>query len=141
MFDLPFDRQPHDAFIGAKRVKLDQSEYDPGKNSSWLTESLVPGDVIRISVWIKAENLEPDSAAAYPDSWSCGFTPIFFESAGNNDGFDDIIVMATDRFFKFPAVTEFDWTEYYLDIKVPEGAGAMSVRLHPYSKMTGYNLF
>ena len=53
MFDLPFDRQPHDAFIGAKRVLLDNT--------------IQPGDVVRISVWIKAENLEPDSAAAYPE--------------------------------------------------------------------------
>ena len=76
-FDLPFDRQQQDAFIGAKRVPLDNT--------------IKPGDVVRIKVWIKAKNLVPDSAAAYPDPWSCGFTPIFFGSADNNAGFGPIM--------------------------------------------------
>ena len=59
-FDLPFDRQPHDAFIGSRRVEFD--------------EGVVPGDIVRISVWIKAENLVPDSAAACR-LWGQGTNP------------------------------------------------------------------
>ena len=108
-----------------------------------MTQSLGPGDVVRIKVWIKAENLVPDSAAAYPDPWSCGFTPIFFGSADNNAGFGHNELRANDAHFKFPPVTEFDWTEYTMDVKIPEvpdvskEVKAMSVRLHPYSRMTG----
>ena len=43
MFDLPFDRDVHDAFIGAKRVPLDNT--------------VKPGDVVRMSVWIKRSAL------------------------------------------------------------------------------------
>ncbi len=140
MFDLPFDRDVHDAFIGAKRVPFDHSDYTPpGKTSSASTELLKaePGDIVRISVWIKATDLVPDSAAADPNGWSCGFTPIFFASADNNAGFGPNELKAYDSHFKFPPVTAFDWTEYYTDFEVPEGAGAMSARLHPYAKITG----
>ncbi len=135
-FDLPFDRDQHDAFIGAKRVPL-VSEQN-GKDGYWLTENISPGDVVRLKVWIKAKNLVPDSAAAYPQGWSCGFTPIFFESADNNAGFGSPNeIKGIDAYFKFPPVTEFDWTEYHMDFKVPERTGAMSVRLHPYARITG----
>ena len=123
-FDLPFDRQQQDAFIGAKRVWLDQSNFNPGKTTSqddaWTTLNAQPGDMVRISVWIKADNLVPDSAAAYPDPWSCGFTPIFFGSADNNSGFGPNELRAYDAHFKFPAVTAFDWTEYIMDVAIPE---------------------
>jgi hypothetical protein len=124
MFDLPFDRQPQDAFVGAKRVLLDQG--------------IKEGDMIRISIWIKAENLEPDSAALYPEGWAVGFTPMFFTGAGNNDGFDDIRTWTVDAHFKFPHTTSFDWTEYYMDVEVPgDGTTAMEVRIHPYARFTG----
>ena len=60
---------------------------------------------------------------------------MFYRSTGNNAGYD--VISGVDYHFKFPPVTEFDWTEYYLDVKVPEEAVAMAVRLHPYAKMTG----
>ncbi len=138
-FDLPFDRQPHDAFVGSRRIWLDGSGTLTNRmviesNTSSISEAK-PGDLLRISVWIKAENLVPDSAAKYPDSWSIGFTPLTFASAGNNDGYD--VIWGPDMHFKFPAVTSFDWTEYYEDIEVPTGANALEVRLHPYSRFTG----
>jgi hypothetical protein len=93
--------------------------------------------VLRISVWIKAENLVPDSAAKYPEGWSVGITPLMFASAGNNDGYD--VTWGPDFHFKFPAVTEFDWMEYWEDITVPEDGvtNALEVRLHPYARITG----
>jgi hypothetical protein len=145
-FDLPIDRGQSDAFIGAKRVWLDQSGFDPGKTTSdndpWTTLSAQPGDMVRISVWIKAENLVPDSAAVH-QRWSCGFTPIFFGSADNNSGFGDNELKSQDSYFTFPAVESFDWTEYTMDIKIPEvpdvsqEVKAMSVRLHIYELITG----
>ncbi|MBN2009635.1 T9SS type A sorting domain-containing protein [candidate division KSB1 bacterium] len=123
-FDLPFDRQQQDAFVGSRRI--------------WLDKTVKEGDVLRISVWIKAENLVPDSAAKYPDGWSVGFTPFFFKSADNNGGYDDISTWVTDSHFKFPPVTSFDWTEYYMDVEVPgDGTAALEVRVHPYSRFTG----
>ena len=32
---------------------------------------VVPGDILRISVWIKGMNLKPDSAAAVGDAMEC----------------------------------------------------------------------
>ncbi|HEX9653010.1 MAG TPA: hypothetical protein VGA99_04820, partial [bacterium] len=127
-FDLPFNRQPNDAFVGTKRFALNQ--FPGGVN---------PGDVLRISVWVKTNNLVPDSAAAYPVTWACGFTYGFFKGNGNNDGFNNVSGYPIDTQFTFPPVTEFDWTEYTLDITVPNDpeARALEVRLHPYARFTG----
>ncbi len=120
--DLPFDRAPHDGWIGTKRYQL---------------TDVSAGDVVRISVWIKASDLVPDSAAAYPGTWSVGITPIFHSGYLSNDSYDEI--GAQDLVFKFPAVTSFGWTKYYVDVKVPADANAkaLSVRIHPYARFTG----
>ncbi len=123
-FDLPFDRIPHGAFVGTRRFML---------------KGVGPGDVARISVWIKASNLVPDSAALYPTTWAVGFTYGFWKGVGNNDGFNSIAGYPIDMQFVLPSVTQFDWTEYFIDIPVPNDpeAVAMSVRLHPYARFTG----
>ena len=123
-FDLPFDRIPHDAFVGTRRFML---------------KGVGPGDVARISVWIKASNLVPDSAALYPTTWALGFTYGFWKGVGNNDGFNNIGGYPIDMQFVLPSVTQFDWTEYFIDIPVPNDpeAVAMSVRLHAYLRFTG----
>ncbi len=41
---------------------------------------------LRISVWIKGMNLEPDSVVAVGDAWSVAITPIFHNTIGNNEG-------------------------------------------------------
>ena len=120
-FDLPFGRAPQDAFVGTKRVLLGNG--------------INPGDMLRISVWVKASNLVPDSAALYPETWAVGLTPLWHKAIGNNAGYDP---SGPDLMFKFPAVTSFDWTEYYIDIQVPDdGTIALEVRIHPYSRFTG----
>jgi len=55
----------------------------------------------------------------------------------NNATYDEI--GAKDLVFKFPAVTAFDWTQYYVDVTVPSDPNvrSMSVRIHPYSQFTG----
>jgi len=123
-FDLPFDRIPHDAFVGTRRFML---------------KGVGPGDVARISVWIKASNLVPDSAALYPTTWAVGFTYGFWKGVGNNDGFNSIDGYPIDMQFVLPAVTEFDWIQYVLNVPIPNDpeAVAMSVRLHPYARFTG----
>ncbi len=124
-FDLPFDRIPHDAFVGTRRFML---------------EGVGPGDVARISVWIKASNLVPDSADLYPTTWAVGFTYGFWKGVGNNDGFNSIDGYPHDMQFVLPAdETEFDWIHYLVGLIVPDDpeAVAMSVRLHVYSRFTG----
>ncbi len=143
-FDLPFDRQVQDAFVGATRVALSESSgLAKNRHISSLSANpgdlmdIKPGDVLRLSVWIKAENLVPDSAAKYPDGWSVGLTPLMFASAGNNSGYD--VTWGPDMHWKFPAVTQFDWTRYYEDIVVPEDGvtNALEIRLHTYNRFTG----
>ncbi len=99
------------------------------------------GDVLRISVWIKASNLVPDSAAKYPGTWSVGFTPIFHSGYLPNDAYDEI--GAKDLVFAFPNVTSFGWTKYYVDIQVPNDpqVKSLSVRIHPYARITGILYF
>ncbi len=128
-FNLPFDRAPHDAFVATRRTLL----TDVGAGSD-----VKEGDWLRISVWIKASNLVPDSAALYPGTWSVGLTPLWFTTVGNNDGYNPV-GPSPDYTWAFPAVTQFDWTKYTLDIQVPAGvsAKALEVRLHVYARFTG----
>ncbi|MBF8297004.1 MAG: type sorting protein, partial [Bacteroidetes bacterium] len=127
-FDLPFNRQTGDAFVGTKRMLLNS-----------LGASVNAGDVLRISVWIKASNLVPDSAAKYPTTWAVGFTPGFWKGNGNNDGFNNVPGYPQDLQFVFPPVTSFDWTQYYIDVTVPSDptTKALDLRLHPYARFTG----
>jgi len=124
-FDMPAGREVHDGFIGTHR--LPYSEIDP---------QIKPGDIIRISVWIKGSNLEPDSAAKSPSTWAVGITPQFFSTMGNNAGFDG---SGNDYQFTFPNVTSFEWTQYYVDVPVPNDPSkvGLGIRLHVYSTFTG----
>jgi hypothetical protein len=124
-FDLPFTREQGDAFVGTNRMML--------------LSGTAPGDYVRISVWLKASDLVPDSAALYPVTWAVGFTYGFWKGNGNNDGFNNIDGYPIDMQFVLPSVTQFDWTQYFIDIPVPNDpeAVAMSVRLHAYSRFTG----
>ncbi len=123
-FDMPFSRQPHDGFVGAKRVSFNSFGKD-----------IKPGDKLRLSVWLKGSNLVPDSAALYPGTWSVGLTPLWFAKGGNNDGYD--VLQANDYTWQFPAATSFDWKQYTLDVEVPADAKVLEVRLHVYARFTG----
>ena len=128
--------------MGTTRFLLDsaQANFYPasvnGQNVPTITD-IHPGDILRLSVWIKGSNLVPDSADKYPDTWSVGLTPGFFQGNGNNSGYSPID--QNDYQFKFPDVTSFDWTKYYLDITVPDDPSynALEVRLHIYARFTG----
>ncbi|HTR80661.1 MAG TPA: T9SS type A sorting domain-containing protein, partial [Bacteroidota bacterium] len=126
-FNMPAGRAAHDGFVGTKRFPL---------NSGNTTIS--EGDIMRVSVWIKASGLVPDSAAKYPGTWAVGITPLWFAKYGNNDGYNNV-GPATDYTFTFPNVTSFDWTQYTEDIVVPAGvnATALETRLHIYSTFVG----
>jgi hypothetical protein len=124
-FDLPFTRDPGDGWVGTRRFMLN---------------GVGPGDNVIISVWLKASDLVPDSAALYPTTWAVGFTYGFWKGVGNNDGWNSIDGYPVDMQFVLPSVTQFDWTEFVIDtISVPNDpeAVAMSVRLHAYSRFTG----
>jgi hypothetical protein len=144
-FNLPAGRAVHDGFVGTKRYAINPA---PGasfaRNTAYgshdiaTLQDVLPGNMLRISVWIKASNLVPDSAAKYPGTWAVGFTPLWFAYYGNNDGYNTV-GPGNDYTFAFPAVTSFDWTQYSLDVQVPSGvnAKALEVRLHIYSQFVG----
>jgi hypothetical protein len=147
-FNLPFTRPQGDGFVGTKRYLLNgtgspgnsmSASPKAGKSADISTLGAKAGDIIRISVWIKASNLVPDSAAKYPTTWAVGFTPGFWKGNGNNDGFNNISGYPQDFQFVFPPVTSFDWTQYYLDVTVPSDptTEALDLRLHTYSMFTG----
>jgi FlgD Ig-like domain len=124
-FDMPADRQVHDGFVSTHRMPFTS-----------IDSSITPGGYVRVSVWVKASNLVPDSAAKYPATWAVGITPQFFTKLGNNDGFDGT---GPDSVFTFPAVTSFDWTQYHIDFQVPTNSATigMETRIHIYSTFTG----
>ncbi len=130
-FDLPMGRDAQDAFVATHRLPF--TDIDP---------SIKPGDVVRISVWLKGSNLHPDSAAKYPSTWSVGLTPMIFDKYGNHDGYDPL--SAIDYQFVLPNATSFDWKQFYLDVKIPDTANtsgkianSLEVRLHVYSTFVG----
>ena len=139
-FDMPFDRVQHDGFVATKRFLFNGSGPAPAalqklKGLSMLSD-VSPGDRLRIKVWVKASNLVPDSAALYPATWAVGVTPLFDKGNGNNFGYNPT---GPDLQFAFPAVTSFDWTQYWADVTVPSDPSydVMEVRLHVYSRFTG----
>ncbi|MCH7769964.1 MAG: T9SS type A sorting domain-containing protein [Bacteroidetes bacterium] len=138
-FDLPLDRESGDAFVGTKRMLLQGGGGMTTGSGDISALDVNPGDYIRISVWLKANNLQPDSAALFPVTYAVGFTYGFWKGVGNNDGFNNIAGYPIDMQFVLPAVISFDWRQYFIDIQVPNDpeAVAMSVRLHAYSRFTG----
>ncbi|HED05402.1 MAG TPA: T9SS type A sorting domain-containing protein, partial [Ignavibacteria bacterium] len=144
-FNMPLGRSVHDGFVGTQRAYFDGRDYEPlpkvmnltstGQDPAHLTD-IQPGDSIRISVWVKASGLYPDSAAKYPTTWAVGITPQFFTKMGNNAGWGGT---GSDYQFTFPNVTSFDWTQYHIDTKVPSDTATkgLGVRLHVYSTFVG----
>ncbi len=124
-FNMPAGRDARDGFVSTHRLPFTQ-----------IDNQIKPGDIIRVSVWIKGSNLEPDSAAAHPATWAVGITPQFFTKLGNNDGFSGT---GNDYQFTFPNVTNFDWTKYSVDIQVPDNPSTigMEIRLHIYASFSG----
>ena len=123
-FDIPVGT--HDGFVGTKRFVFDDAQ---------------PGDVVRISVWIKGANLQPDSAIAVGDAWSISLTAIYHTTIGNNEGWGQYAA-SDDVPLDFPYATEFDWMQYYVDFTIPEPpsgqvAKSISVRLHPLGRFSG----
>src|SRR5450756_2596987 len=100
-FNMPAGRESGDGFVGTKRIPF--SKLGAG--------TINAGDVLRLSVWIKASGLVPDSAAKYPGTWSVGLTPLWFAKYGNNDGYNNV-GPGNDYTFTFPYATAFDWTQY-----------------------------
>ncbi len=122
---MPAGRAVHDGFVSTHRLSF--NAIDPTIN---------PGDIIRISVWVKGSNLVPDSAAVHPVDWAVGVSSHFFTKLGNNDGWDGT---GNDFQFAFPNATSFNWTKYSLDVQVPTDPATvgMEIRLHVYSSFTG----
>jgi hypothetical protein len=126
-FVMPAGRDPHDGFVSTHRMPF--KSIDP-------LNAITAGNYLRLSVWVKASSLVPDSAAKYPSTWAVGLTPQFFTKLGNNDGFDG---RGNDYQFTFPNAASFDWTQFHVDVQVPDSPAAtgMELRLHVYSTFTG----
>ncbi|MDR3627604.1 MAG: T9SS type A sorting domain-containing protein [Ignavibacteriaceae bacterium] len=124
-FVMPAGRDVHDGFVGTHRQPF-----------GLIDTSIKVGDHLRISVWIKASGLVPDSAAKYTSTWAVGLSPLFSDQLGNNVGYS---VTGSDYTFAFPSVTSFDWTKYSLDVQVPTDKAyiGMETRLHIYSQFVG----
>ncbi len=142
---MPLGRNVHDGFVGTRRAYFDGRDYKPLPKVVNLTSAdqdpahltnIQPGDSIRISVWVKASGLYPDSAAKYPTTWAVGITPQFFTKMGNNAGWGGT---GSDYQFTFPNVTSFGWTQYHIDTQVPKDTATkgLGVRLHVYSTFVG----
>jgi hypothetical protein len=130
----------HDGFVGTKFYALNTtlSPVPPGVegfNDISSLHSISAGDVLRISVWIKGEDLEPDSVEAVGDQWSVAITPIFHHSLGGNEGFDEL--WSSDIPLVFPKAASFDWTQFYVDVTVVDDARAIDIRLHPLGRFKG----
>ena len=142
-YSLKFDMLDgtHDGFIGTKFFPLNSGlKNASGSNDITALDGVVVGDVLRISVWIKGENLEPDSVISVGDQWTVALTPIFHTTLGGNEGFGDY--WASDIPLTFPHATSFGWTQFYVDVEVPEPpagkeAKSLDVRLHPLGKFQG----
>ena len=61
-FVMPAGREARDGFVGTHRMTF---------NDLGLPD-LKPGDSVKVSVWVRASGLMPDSAAAHPGSWGVG---------------------------------------------------------------------
>ncbi len=142
-FTMPFAREPHDGFVATKRFLLNGSGIGSlaalssvKTLQSTLISNVSPGDILRATVWIKATNLVPDSAALYPTTWSVGLTTLFDKGNANNLGYNPT---GPDLQFVFPSATAFDWTPYSVDFTVPTDSSykALEIRLHVYSRFTG----
>jgi hypothetical protein len=130
----------HDGFVGTKMFPLNSGSGElNGPMDISALDGVYPGDMLRFSVWIKGENLEPDSALAVGDAWTVSITPIFHDTYGGNEGFGNSV--ARDIPLKFPYATSFDWTQFYVDFPVPLAseldAKSLDVRLHPLGRFQG----
>ncbi|MBI1938436.1 MAG: T9SS type A sorting domain-containing protein, partial [Ignavibacteriales bacterium] len=140
-YSLKFENLPgtHDGFVGTKKYLLDASTPSGRvtSNSYDITalKDAKPGDVLRVSVWLKAQNLDPVEMSQIGDQASFGITPIFHNTSGNNEGWGEF--WSRDIPLKFPSVTSFDWMQFYVDVPVQEGAKSISVRLHPLGRFKG----
>jgi hypothetical protein len=144
-FDIPVGT--HDGFVGTRRYPLNsqpplgQSSSMNGPQDITALNGVVPGDILRISVWIKGMNLYPDSALAIGDAWSVSLTAIYHTTIGNNEGWGQYAA-SPDIPLVFPNATSFDWKQFYVDVTVPappagQVAKSISVRLHPLGRFSG----
>lgn len=125
-FTLPVTHIGQDAFVGTLRVPLDPS--------------VTGGTPLRVSAWLKASGLYPDSARKYPGTWAVGVTPLYFPDNTQAAGYDNF-GGAIDYPFALPDTNhQFDWTLFSIVDTVPVNtppAAFMEVRVHVYGQFVG----
>ena len=128
--NLPVGRPtPQDGWVAIRPMMF-------GDITTPVGSTVKEGDSLQLSVWVKGTALWPDSAAKYGD-WAVGMSRTFYASNDNHAGYNEISSGNTDYTFAFPAVTQFDWTQYGIGVRVPTGAKAMQVGLHAYNRFVG----
>ncbi len=138
---MKFENLPgtHDGFVGTRRYLIGNSapsgKIVPGVYDITSLKDVNPGDMIRISVWLKAKGLDPAEMAQIGDQASFAITPIFHNTYGNNEGWGEF--WSRDIPLKFPVANEFGWMQFYVDIPVQQSAKSLSVRLHPLGRFKG----
>jgi hypothetical protein len=140
-FDLPFARAPHDGFVGTKRMLLNGTGIGSiaslgGSNSfgASTVSTVHPGDILRATVWVKADNLVPDSAAMYPSTWAIGLTPLFDKGNANNLGYNPT---GPDLQFALPAPQRLTGCQSRQTAIQADPRLQGTNRLHIYSRFTG----
>jgi hypothetical protein len=106
-----------------------------GTRKYLVGEDVKVGDILRISVWLKGEDLDPAQASGAGDQGKFAITPILHNTYGNNEGWGEF--WASDIPLTFPNATSFDWKQYYVDVEVKEGTKAISIRMHPLGQFKG----
>ncbi len=141
-YSLKFENLPgtHDGFVGTVRYPIGENNEPSGKLTQHIYDitalkDVNAGDMIRISVWLKATGLNPQEMAEVGDQASFAITPIFHNTSGNNEGWGEF--WSKDIPCKFPVASEFGWMQFYVDVPVQEGAKSLSVRLHPLGRFKG----
>jgi hypothetical protein len=127
----------HDGFVGTVKFPVDLAGAPArqARSSVASIKDIAAGDTLTASIWIKAKNLYPDSVTAVGDQWTVAITPILHNTVGNNAGWGEF--WSSDIPLKFPAQTEFDWKQFFVDFAVKENTQAISVRIHPLGRFKG----
>ncbi len=129
----------NDGFVGTIKYPLGTTINKSTGNRNYYDitdlKDVRAGDIIRISVWLKGQDLDPANVTAVGDQAMFAITPIFHDKIGNNEGWGEKV--ASDIPLRFPSVTAFDWKQYYVDVTVPANVKALTVRLHPLGKFKG----
>ena len=138
-FDLPFDRQPHDGFVGTRRVALDPGGTMATKRCRSISRNWPESRKATSPVDGMVEGEQPGAGFGGDVSGDVvGGVHAALVRQGREQRRLQSVIGASDYTWQFPAVTSFDWTPYTLDVTVPATVRrSWRFALHVYSRFTG----